>query len=287
MPANVALIQNVLQDYDPIRTTESQIAVTSENGKAILSGHVPSLAIKQLAARLTSSVPGVQEVENSLVADTEVEQAVAWALATDPRTRLTTERIQISVWLGHVMLKGPVLTEAVREAAEEIARAIPGVSELDNDLHESEALRAEVEAKERARKAAAEAATAKAAAETPAVVPSTAAAAPVADLPSWALKPKAEWSKAEFKAFAMAKRAAKKGEGPAVEDLLKAGEQARAGGGTAAAPVADLPSWALKPKAEWSKAEFKAFAMAKRAAKKGEGPAVEDLLKAGEQARAG
>ncbi len=72
-----------------------------------------------------------------------------------------------------------------------------------------------------------------------------------------------------------------------MEDLLKAGEQARAGGGTVAAPAADLPGWALKPKAEWSKEEFKAFATAKRAAKKGEGPAVEDLLKAGEQARAG
>ncbi|NOZ07173.1 MAG: BON domain-containing protein [Chloroflexi bacterium] len=228
MPANVALIQHVLQDYDPIRTTESQIAVTPENGKVILTGHVPSLAIKQLAAQLTSGVPGVQEVENSLVADTEVEQAVSWALATDPRTRLTTERIQISAWLGHVILKGPVLTEAVREAAGEIVRAIHGVSEVDNDLYESEALRAEIEAKERARKAAAEAAAAKAAAETPTVAPST-AAAPVADLPGWALKPKADWSKEDFRAFAMAKRAAKKGEGPPVEELLKAGEQARAG----------------------------------------------------------
>jgi len=232
MPANATRIQNVLQDYDPIRTTESQIAVTPENGKVILTGHVPSLAIKQLAARLASGVSGVQKVENSLIADTEVEQAVAWALATDPRTRLTTERIQISVWLGRVMLKGPVLTEAVREAAEEIAGAVPGVSGLDNDLYESEALRAEVEAKERAKKAAAEATAAEAAAEATAKAPppaATATAAPGTELPGWALKPKAEWSKEEFRAFAMAKRAAKKGEGPAVEDLLKAGEQARAG----------------------------------------------------------
>jgi len=289
MPANIAAIQNALRSYDPIRTTESRIQVMPENGKVILTGHVSSQAIKQMAAHLAHSVAGVQEVENSLIADTEIEQSVAWALATDDRTRLTTERITINVQLGNVMVKGPVLSAEVREAAEEILRGVPGVIEATNDLYVSEALRAEMEAKERAKRAAASAASAAAeAAAAPSTTPSAAPSVAATDLPGWALKPKSDWTKEDFKAFAVAKRAAKKGEGPPVEELLKAGEQARSGAATSAAapePTSDLPSWALKPKSDWAKEDFKAFAVAKRAAKKGEGPPVEELLKAGEQAR--
>jgi osmotically-inducible protein OsmY len=291
MSAIVSAIRNTLRRYDPIRTTESQIEVNRENGKVVLTGHVATTIIKQMAGRLTYGVAGVDEVENRLVADTELEQAVALALATDERTRLTTERIKIHVWLGHVVLSGPVLSEEAVKAAEEAVRAVPGVIEVTNQLEVSEALRAEVEARERARREAQEAA-ARAAAEAAEAAKKAAAAAAApavaaADLPGWALKPKSEWSKEDFKAFAVAKRAAKKGEGPPVEELLKAGEAVRSGAAVPAAPVADLPGWALKPKSEWSKEDFKAFAVAKRAAKKGEGPPVEELLKEGEAVRSG
>ncbi len=100
-------------------------------------------------------------------------------------------------------------------------------------------------------------------------------AAPEPDLPGWALKAKADWSKEEFKAFAMAKRAAKKGDAPPVEELLAAGERARAGVADQAvaaepaksAAATDLPAWATKPKSDWAKEDFRAYAKAKREAK--------------------
>jgi hypothetical protein len=104
-------------------------------------------------------------------------------------------------------------------------------------------------------------------------------AGPVLDLntikaqyPAWALKPKKEWDKADFKAQMQAKRAFKKGEGEEPKVII---EQAQAVWKAAMAPFEALkeqyPEWALKPKEEWSKADFKGQMQAKRAFKKGEG----------------
>ena len=283
MSAIVSAVQEALGRYDPIRVTKSHIEVIPKDGKVTLSGHVLTVAIKQMAAYLAAGVTGVEEVENSLVADSEIEQAVAWALATDERTRLTTERIQINALLGHVMLKGPVLSEGVVLAAAVIVRAVAGVTDVTNRLEVSKALQAEMEARERAKREAEEAAAlaeaaAKAAAEAAAAAKKAAAVAaaiPATDLPGWALKAKADWSKEEFKAFAMAKRAAKKGDAPPVEELLAAGERARAGVADQAvaaepaksAAATDLPAWATKPKSDWAKEDFRAYAKAKREAK--------------------
>ena len=90
--------------------------------------------------------------------------------------------------------------------------------------------------------------------------------------PAWALKPKEEWSKSDFKAQMKAKRAFKKGDG---EDPNVIVEQAQAAFKAVMAPFEALkeqyPEWALKPKEEWSKKDFKAQMKAKRAFKKGEG----------------
>lgn len=118
--------------------------------------------------------------------------------------------------------------------------------------------------------------------------------------PAWALKPKDQWGAEDFKAQAKAKSAFKKGEGPdpkqliaeaqaalekAKQDALKAA--ATAAPAQAAKPSAGeippellekYPSWALKPKDQWSADDFKAFAKAKSAFKKGEGPDPEAII---------
>ncbi|GAP61985.1 hypothetical protein ARMA_0408 [Ardenticatena maritima] len=118
--------------------------------------------------------------------------------------------------------------------------------------------------------------------------------------PAWALKPKDQWSAEDFKAQAKAKSAFKKGEGPdpkqiiaeaqaalekAKQEALKAAATAAPSSAAKAAPgeippelLEKYPSWALKPKDQWSAEEFKAFAKAKSAFKKGEGPDPEAII---------
>ncbi|MBW3607732.1 MAG: BON domain-containing protein, partial [Actinobacteria bacterium] len=64
-------------------------------------------------------------MRNELVADDDLEIAVAEALGRDPRTR--RQRIQVDAFQGIVHLRGEVPTGEVLAAAEEVAAAVHGV----------------------------------------------------------------------------------------------------------------------------------------------------------------
>jgi len=75
---------------------------------------------------------GIDELHNELISDQGLAAAVSLALAHDPRT--AHELIGVYPRLGHIFLRGRVHTEAARTAAGEIARTVPSVIDLHNDL---------------------------------------------------------------------------------------------------------------------------------------------------------
>jgi osmotically-inducible protein OsmY len=79
-----------------------------------------------------SGVQGLLEVKNHLVGDDLLAGAIALAIGRDPRTH----DLPIGVYprLGDVRLSGAVHNEQQKAFAEEIARAVPGVRNVDNDL---------------------------------------------------------------------------------------------------------------------------------------------------------
>jgi osmotically-inducible protein OsmY len=118
--------------YEPIRASGSRIQVASRQGSVVLTGRVRSLPLKIMAERLGASATEGRPLVSELIADPDVGLAVATALALDPRTSLAPVYVECS--LGVVRLCGPVPTASMVEAATEVARSVPGVVDVRNEL---------------------------------------------------------------------------------------------------------------------------------------------------------
>ncbi len=110
----------------------SGVTVEAQNGEITLRGNVATIAAKRHAERLARGVQGVVGVRNALTSDTELTARIVTALAQDERTSLLS--IEVAVDRGIVTLRGEVPTAEHREAAEAIARAVPGVVTVVNEL---------------------------------------------------------------------------------------------------------------------------------------------------------
>ncbi|MFQ6059476.1 MAG: BON domain-containing protein [Anaerolineae bacterium] len=127
-------VEEALRRYDPLRHSGSPITVISHDGTVELTGVVPSQAIKLVAADLARRVPGVREVRNHLISDTEIEIQAAQALAQDDRTRLASNPILVRSMLGVLYLRGTVASPEAKAAVTEIVRGIEGVREVVNQI---------------------------------------------------------------------------------------------------------------------------------------------------------
>jgi hypothetical protein len=317
-------VERAIMRYDPIRTSETDIEIEVQDSTIILHGYVRSDVMRNVASQLAQNVNGVRSVRNNLYSDSDLEIMVAQAIELRLGTYIVPMMPVVRVIRGHVFLRGPVPSEGAKAIVEETARLVPGVI-LVHNLLDVDAL-----ATERlvAPKKVERAAGGLGAAGGQAMVGGKPVTAE--DLPAWALKPKAQWGMAEYKARAKAKLVFKRGEGPDPSEMEAAGailggggaDEAGLGDGTvgdippaieeptaalepegAAAPdsaeaeedevqagataaaVVDMdalrgqfPAWALKPKEEWDKDDFKAQMQAKRAAKSGEGDAPETII---------
>lgn len=125
-------VEEALQAYSPLRTSKPEITVTVDDDRVTLAGYVPSTSIRDMAAILTGTVTGVDEVVNDLIAAPDLERSVAMALAADDRTRSWPIRVQAD--LGYVQLQGLVPDEEVVQAALEVARKVEGPREIVNAL---------------------------------------------------------------------------------------------------------------------------------------------------------
>ena len=114
------------------RTRGQDIDVRTEEGVAHLSGVVRTEEAKQAAASAAGRVAGVWEVDNGLTAESAISTAVSDALARDPRTARTV--IDVSCLGGSVTLRGQVRTQEENAAAVEVARSVPGVVTVIDEL---------------------------------------------------------------------------------------------------------------------------------------------------------
>jgi osmotically-inducible protein OsmY/sporulation protein YlmC with PRC-barrel domain len=109
-----------------------QVKVGVDRALVELQGTTPTVADKAKAEEIARSVHGVIAVRNTVVANTTIAAPGSAALAEDPRTALAP--IDLSSSGSTVTLSGEVTSGEVRQAAEQIARAVPGVALVINAL---------------------------------------------------------------------------------------------------------------------------------------------------------
>ena len=126
-------IYRAIFNYDPLRIDLPAIEIHAIDGAVWLKGHVSSDLNVRLAQDQLTNIEGLAEIHNELVADTDLAAAVSSALARDPRT--AGQHIGVYPRLGEVRLRGAVRTPESRQAAMEIAQAVPMVRSVVNELH--------------------------------------------------------------------------------------------------------------------------------------------------------
>lgn len=126
-------IHEAIENYARMRVDAGGVDIQAIDGVVWLAGHVSSDMNRYLVEELSRGVPGVAELHNLLVTDTDLAASISTALARDPRT--AGEHIGVYPRLGRVRLRGVVRTPLAREAASQIASEDPGAQEVVNDLH--------------------------------------------------------------------------------------------------------------------------------------------------------
>jgi hyperosmotically inducible protein len=126
--------REALVRYGTLRIWGHSVEIKASDGTVTLDGHVRTVTSKETAERLIRVVPGVKGVKNNLFVDTDLEIAVAQALARDPRTVNGFPGILVGCAFGKVFLKGNVALQEIKKAAGEIAMQVPGVREVTNEL---------------------------------------------------------------------------------------------------------------------------------------------------------
>ncbi len=127
-------VRNALDRYTPLRVWQHSIQIQANNGAVVLSGCARSQAEKEVAGNLARAVKGVTAVENRLIADGDLEIAIAQALAADARTRDAFPGVLVGVVFGTVYLKGTAVSDDVKKAASEITSKIAGILRVSNEL---------------------------------------------------------------------------------------------------------------------------------------------------------
>jgi hypothetical protein len=127
-----ARVRRTLWDYEPLRASHAEIIIEVEGDQVRLGGRVRTLPQKIIAEALVARMSEVGSVLNELVADPEVVRAVADALAQDERTAPYV--IRVDARHGIVTLRGEIPSEAVQQAALDLAARVPLVSTVRNQL---------------------------------------------------------------------------------------------------------------------------------------------------------
>lgn len=131
-PILAARVRSALDRIDSLRALGSHILIEAENGRVVLSGRTRTSVMRALAERQARSVPGVSTVENRIIPDPALVQAVATALAADPRTARLSPRVDARH--GVVYLLGKAPDQQTVEAALQIASAVPGVERAESQM---------------------------------------------------------------------------------------------------------------------------------------------------------
>jgi osmotically-inducible protein OsmY len=120
----------------------SDIKVDFVEGRAILTGNVPSLVAHNAAQRDALSIPGVDRVENRLTVkfihehpnksdkelESDVQKVLECTVASD------RDRIEVSVSDGIVILRGNAGSYWRKARIEDLASSVDGVLEIKNEI---------------------------------------------------------------------------------------------------------------------------------------------------------
>jgi hyperosmotically inducible protein len=124
------------------RVAGSQVSVETMKGTVMLRGKVDSDAAKAAAESIAKGVEGVKSVKNELqvvpasarktvkAADADISKMVQSRLSKDPQFA----KVDVRSDAGVVILSGEVPTVVAGAKASEIARRVPGVRAVKNDL---------------------------------------------------------------------------------------------------------------------------------------------------------
>ena len=125
-------VEKTLFALTPLHVDLDGITMHVVDGVLYLDGNVSSSLRGKIVADQAVGVQGLVEVKNRLVGDDVLASDVAMALGHDPHTH----DLPIGVYprLGIVRLRGTVHNVQQKIAAEAIAKSIPGVRGVDNDL---------------------------------------------------------------------------------------------------------------------------------------------------------
>jgi len=132
--------------YADDRVSGSDVSVDTQNGMVSLRGKVASADQKRAAEEVAKTVEGVTSVRNDLqvvpsterkavnAEDKDLKNAVQNRIKQD--ARLKSSGIDVRVDAGVVTLTGDVKDLGTRARASEVARSVPGVRSVKNELQE-------------------------------------------------------------------------------------------------------------------------------------------------------
>jgi osmotically-inducible protein OsmY len=126
-------IREAIEEIPQLRVDLPGMDIRALDGVVWLRGHVASDLARRYMEERVQGIRGIDELHNELISDSQLAAAVSAALARDTRT-LSEYGIGVYPRLGEVFLRGRVRSEAAREAAAQIARVVPGVKGLHNEL---------------------------------------------------------------------------------------------------------------------------------------------------------
>jgi len=119
-----------------------EISVDTDNGVVTLFGIVPSVAVSDAAASEAKKVSGVKRVDNQIEVVSSAEKKAVEAkdaditrdLALKFKDRAEQKNVTTSVKNGTVMLTGTVSSSSAQLNAVRMARSVPGVRGVENQL---------------------------------------------------------------------------------------------------------------------------------------------------------
>lgn len=139
-----AKVKAALVEHHAIKSTD--ISVKTDNHVVTLSGFVESQTQAEEAVSVAKSVEGVTSVSDKLHVRSSKEQTVE-SYAGDATTTseikaklladssVPSRKIKVETTDGVVQLSGSVDSQAQRDRAESIAKAVDGVKSVNNDLN--------------------------------------------------------------------------------------------------------------------------------------------------------
>jgi hyperosmotically inducible protein len=128
--------------YADERVSGTQVNVDTKNGMVTLRGKVDSAEAKAAAESVAKGIDGVKSVKNELEVvmpsarkavnanDKEIARAVETRLAQDPQLK----KVEVRADAGVVTLTGEAPSVTASARASELARQVPGVRSVRNDL---------------------------------------------------------------------------------------------------------------------------------------------------------